>query len=77
MEYEILRRVIAEVLGIDEKEIYPDSAIAKDLGADSIQRFAIIARLEEEFDLEVDEEYALEVVTVEDALNLLRDTIAS
>ena len=53
MEFEKLKKVIAEVLSVDPDEITLDTTFTDDLGADSLDVFQIIMGLEEEFDIEI------------------------
>jgi len=75
MEFEKLKKVIAEVLNVDPDEIRPESTFTGDLGADSLDVFQIIMGLEEEFDIEIPEESAEKVVTVEDAVELIKTAL--
>ena len=51
MEFEKLKKIIAEVLNVDEEEITMETTFVDDLGADSLDVFQIIMGLEEEFDI--------------------------
>ena len=62
MELEMLRKVIAEVLNVDETEINMDTTFVDDLGADSLDVFQIIMGIEEELDIEVNVEEAEKIV---------------
>ena len=64
MEFEKLKKVIAEVLNVDEAEITMDTTFEDDLGADSLDIFQIIMGMEEELDIEIDSEAAADIVTV-------------
>ncbi len=64
-------KVIANVLKVDPKEITPTANFAFDLGADSMQSIELIAAFEEEFGIEMDEERAREVQTVEGAVDFI------
>lgn len=75
MEFEKLREIIADVLNVAEDEITPDSKFEDDLGADSLDVYQIIMAIEELYDVEIDAEKAEKVVTVEDALELMRDFV--
>ncbi|MBS7303828.1 MAG: acyl carrier protein [Lachnospiraceae bacterium] len=72
MEFEKLKKVIAEVLSVDPDEITLDTTFTDDLGADSLDVFQIIMGLEEEFDIEIAPEKAENVKTVEEALELIK-----
>lgn len=75
MEFEKLKKVIAEVLNVDPDEIKLESTFTDDLGADSLDVFQIIMGLETEFDIEIPAEAAEKVVTVEDAVELIKGAV--
>ena len=77
MELEMLRKVIAEVLNVDQAEITMDTTFVDDLGADSLDVFQIIMGIEEELDIEVNVEEAEKIVTVGDAVELIKKTVGS
>ena len=72
MEFEKIRAIIAEVLNISEDEITPESTFIGDLGADSLDVFQIIMGIEEEFDIEIPNEAAEKIVTVNDAVEQIK-----
>ena len=59
MEFEKIKKIIAEVLNVDEEEITMDTTFVDDLGADSLDVFQIIMGIEEEFDIEIDADYVI------------------
>lgn len=75
MEFEKLKKVIAEVLSVDPEEITMVSTFADDLGADSLDLFQIIMGLEEEFDIEIPPEKAEKITTVEEAVELIKSEL--
>ena len=75
MELEMLRKVIAEGLNVDQAEITMDTTFVDDLGADSLDVFQIIMGIEEELDIEVNVEEAEKIVTVGDAVELIKKTV--
>lgn len=75
MELEMLRKVIAEVLNVDQAEITMDTTFVDDLGADSLDVFQIIMGIEEELDIEVNVEEAEKIVTVGDAVEWIKKTV--
>lgn len=72
MEFEKLKKVIAEVLNVDPEEITPETTFLDDLGADSLDVFQIIMGIEEEFDIEIPAEKAEKISTVEEAVELIK-----
>ena len=75
MEFEKLKKIIAEVLNVDVDEITMDTTFVDDLGADSLDIFQIIMGLEEEFDIEIANEEAEKIVTVGDAVDQIKDAM--
>ena len=75
MELDLLKKVIAEVLNVDEDEITTNTTFVDDLGADSLDVFQIIMGVEEELDIEVNVEEAEKIVTVGDAIELIKKTV--
>ena len=73
MEFEKLKKIIAEVLNVDEEE----TTFVDDLGADSLDVFQIIMGLEEEFDIEIPNEEAEKIVTVGDAVEQIKNALNS
>ena len=75
MEFEKLKKVIAEVLNVDPDEITMESTFLDDLGADSLDVFQIIMGIEEEFDIEIPNEEAEKIVTVADAVEAIKNAL--
>ena len=77
MEFEKLKKIIAEVLNVDEEEITMETTFVDDLGADSLDVFQIIMGSEEEFDIEIPNEEAEKIVTVGDAVEQIKNALNS
>lgn len=75
MEFEKLKKIISEVLNIDEDEITMDTTFVDDLGADSLDIFQIIMGIEEEFDIEIANEEAENIVSVSDAVEQIKNAL--
>lgn len=73
MEFEKIKKVIVEVLSVDESEITMDTKFIDDLGADSLDIFQIIMGLEEEFDIEISQEQAETIVSVADVVEQIKN----
>lgn len=73
MEFEKLKKVIAEVMNVDPDEITMETTFADDLGADSLDLYQIIMGIEEEFDIEVPPEVAETITTVEQAVEMIKN----
>ena len=63
--------VTARVLQLDPSEIAPDKTFTVDLGAESVQSIELVASFEEEFGIEMDEDAALSVESVGDAITFI------
>ena len=75
MEFEKVKKIIAEVLNVDVEEITMDTTFVDDLGADSLDIFQIIMGLEEAFDIEIANEEAEKIVTVGDAVEQIKSAL--
>ena len=64
-------KVVCNVLSVDAEMVTPDSNFVFDLGAESIQSVQLVAAFEHEFDIEMDNEKALTVQTVGDAVEFI------
>ncbi len=67
-----VKEVTARTLKIDPGRIQDNSRFVEDLGAESIQSVELVAAFEEEFDIEMDEEEALDVKTVGKAVEFIQ-----
>lgn len=64
---EKVKQIIVEQLGVDEAEVTPNASFVDDLGADSLDRVELIMAFEEAFDIEIPDEEAEKIKTVQDA----------
>ena len=75
MEFEKLQAIIADVLNVPKDDITPETTFVDDLGADSPDIFQIIMGIEEEFDIEIDNEEAEKITTVQDAVEQIKKAV--
>ena len=75
MEFEKIKKIIVEVLNVEEDSITMESKFTDDLGADSLDIFQIIMGVEEEFEIEIANEDAEKIVTVGDAVEQIKNVI--
>ncbi len=68
-----VRAIIAEQLGISEDQVRSESSFIEDLGADSLDIVELVMALEEEFEIEIPDEEAENIKTVQDALDYVND----
>ena len=76
--YERVRAMIVEQLGVEESDVTPNASFVDDLNADSLDLVELIMSLEEEFsgegnDIEISDEDAEKIQTVQDAIDVLHD----
>ncbi|WP_322817967.1 acyl carrier protein [Tepidiforma sp.] len=76
--FERVRKIVVEQLGVEEEEVVPGASFVDDLNADSLDLVELIMSLEEEFasdveGLEISDEDAEKIVTVQDAVDYLKD----
>lgn len=64
---EKVKQIIVEQLGVDEAEVTANASFVDDLGADSLDRVELIMAFEEAFDIEIPDEEAEKIKTVQDA----------
>lgn len=72
MEFEALKRVTAEILGMDPEEIAMDMTFLSDLGADSLDVYQIVKGVEEELDITIPTENLYQIKTVKEAVALIK-----
>lgn len=68
---ERVQQIIAEQLGVDEAQVSGDASFMDDLGADSLDTVELVMALEEEFDIEISDEDAEKIQTVQDAVDYI------
>ncbi len=68
-----VKKMVASQLGKSEDEITPESSFIEDLGADSLDLVELIMSMEDKFGLEIADEDAEKIVTVQDAINFIME----
>ena len=68
-----VKEIIIDQLGVDEKQVNPEASFIDDLGADSLDTVELVMALEEEFDVEIPDEDAEKIGTVQNAINYIKD----
>lgn len=66
-----VKNIIADQLGVGEEEIKATSSFIEDLGADSLDIVELVMAMEEEFEVEIPDEEAENIKTVQDAVNYI------
>ena len=71
----MLFRSIFEQLGVGEDEVTPEASFIDDLGADSLDLVELIMAMDEEFGLEISDEEAEKIQTVQDVISYINEHI--
>ncbi len=70
---ERVKQIVAEQLGVDEDQVTGEASFMEDLGADSLDTVELVMALEEEFDIEISDEDAEKIQTVQDAVDYISE----
>ncbi|MDD6351249.1 MAG: acyl carrier protein [Lachnospiraceae bacterium] len=73
MEFDTLKQIIADVLGVDPEEITEDTTFTDDLGADSLDLYQILLEVQDRLGIEIDENKVQDITTVGQALEMIED----
>ena len=76
--FDKLKAMVVEQLGVEEKDVIPTASFVEDLGADSLDLVELIMSIEEKFStpekkLEIPDEAAEKMITIQDAIDYLRE----
>ena len=70
-----VKKIIVEQLGVEEDEVVPTASFVEDLNADSLDLVELIMSLEEEFGMEISDEVAEKISTVNDAVEYINEHV--
>ncbi len=70
-----VKKIVVEQLEVDEEKVTPEASFANDLGADSLDTVELVMALEEEFEIEIPDEAAEGIDTVEKAVNHISEQV--
>lgn len=73
--FDKVQKIVAEQLGVDQGEVVPQASFANDLGADSLDTVELVMALEEEFDIEIPDEAAESIATVQSAVDYISEQL--
>jgi acyl carrier protein len=71
--FDKVKKIVSDQLGVEEGDVKPEASFANDLGADSLDTVELVMALEEEFGIEIPDEAAEGIATVQDAVNFIKD----
>ncbi len=72
---EKVKNIIVEQLGVDNETVTPEASFIDDLGADSLDIVELVMTMEEEFDLEIPDEDAEKIKTVNDVVSYIKSKV--
>lgn len=75
--FEKVKEIVAEQLGVKPEEVTPEANFANDLGADSLDTVELVMALEEEFNIEIPDEEAEKILTVQQAVDFINEQVAA
>ncbi len=67
-----VKKIISEQLGVPEADVKPEASFVNDLGADSLDTVELVMALEEEFGVEIPDEDAEKIATVQNAIDYIK-----
>ncbi|HET6490020.1 MAG TPA: acyl carrier protein [Syntrophales bacterium] len=67
-----VKKIISEQLGVPETDVKPEASFVNDLGADSLDTVELVMALEEEFGVEIPDEDAEKIATVQNAVDYIK-----
>jgi acyl carrier protein len=70
-----VKKIISEQLGVEEEEVTPEANFVEDLGADSLDTVELVMALEEEFGIEIPDEDAEKIATVQNAIDYISERV--
>jgi len=68
-----IQEITADRLGVEESDVTPDASFREDLEADSLDLVELIMELEEQFGMEIPDEEAEKITTVEEAVDYVQE----
>lgn len=69
--FDKVQQIVCEQLSVKEAEVKPESSFANDLGADSLDTVELVMALEEEFNIEIPDEAAEKITTVQETVDYI------
>lgn len=75
--FERVKSIVIEQLEIEAEKVVPNATFTDDLGADSLDIVELVMALEEEFDLEIPDEDAEKILTVQDVVDYIKNHVAA
>jgi acyl carrier protein len=71
-----LQEIVGEQLGIEPEKVKPNADFVKELGADSLDVIELVMSIEYEFDIDIEDQYASKIATVQDVFNYIEGKLS-
>ncbi len=75
--FQKVQKIVAEQLSVEATDVKPEAHFTNDLGADSLDTVELVMALEEEFDIEIPDEAAEKILTVQQAVDHINEKVAA
>ncbi|MBD2690464.1 acyl carrier protein [Anabaena catenula] len=75
--FDKVKKVVIEQLDVESEKVVPDANFVNDLGADSLDIVELVMALEEEFELEIPDEAAEKILTVQEVVDYINSNVAA
>ena len=72
-----VKKIVVEQLGVSEDQVTPDASFVDDLGADSLDTVELVMALEEEFGIDIPDDAAEQIATVQSAVDYIKEAQAA
>jgi acyl carrier protein len=73
--FDRVKKIVVEQLDVDDEKVVPNASFTDDLGADSLDIVELVMALEEEFDLEIPDEAAEKILTVQEVVDYINSNL--
>ncbi len=73
--FDRVQGIVVQQLGVDKKQVTESAHFADDLGADSLDTVELVMAIEEEFSIEIPDEYAENISTLGEAINFIEKAV--
>lgn len=70
-----VKKIVVEQLGVKEEDVVPTASFIDDLGADSLDTIELVMAFEEEFDMEIPDEQAEQMTTVQQVIDKINEHV--
>jgi len=75
--FDRVKKIVVEQLEVDEEKVVPNATFTNDLGGDSLDIVELVMALEEEFDIEIPDEAAEKILTVQEVVDYINNNVAA